>query len=307
MGKIAFVFAGQGAQYPGMGEDICQTSKAAQQVFELSEAMRPGTMAQCFSGTPEELSLTVNTQPCLYTVDLAIAEAVKERGIVPDAVAGFSLGEIAALTFAGMLERRDGFSLVMRRGELMNEAAQANPGAMAAVMRLAPRQVEQLAEQYGVFAVNYNSPAQTVVAGPEDKLPAFLKAVKEQRGMAVALAVSGAFHSPLMKTAAEGLKQVLAQLAYHAPWCPVYANATAEVYPQNPEEAKALTAAQVISPVRWQQSIEAMINQGFDTFIEVGAGKTLTGLIRKIAPKATAVCVEKREDLEKEEFTHVTK
>ena len=249
----------------------------------------------------------MNTQPCLYTVDLAIASAVKEAGITPEAVAGFSLGEIAALTFAGVMEPEDGFRLVMQRGQLMHEAGERNPGAMAAVMRLTPEQVTELAGEHGVWPVNYNSPAQTVVAGAKEKLPDFMAAVKEKRGMAVPLAVSGAFHSPFMTEAAEGLEEVLKTVTYHEGWCPVYANATAEPYPQDGEAAKALTALQVKSPVQWQKTIETMVKEGFDTFIEVGAGKTLTGLIRKIAPEVTAINIESMEDLEKEEFRNVNK
>ena len=307
MGKIAFIFSGQGAQYPGMGKSIYEGSEAAKAIFNLSETLRPGTKAQCFEGTKEDLSQTVNTQPCLYTVDLAIASAVKEAGIVPDAVAGFSLGEIAALTFAGVMSEEDGFHLVMKRGQLMHDAGEKNPGAMAAVMRLTPEQVTELASEYDVWPVNYNSPAQTVVAGPKKKMPEFLAAVKAQRGMAVPLAVSGAFHSPLMAEAAKGLEVILESMEYHEGWCPVYANTTAEPYPQNPEEAKQLTALQVKSPVQWQKTIETMVKDGFDTFIEVGAGKTLTGLIKKIAPAVTAINVESIEDLEKEEIRNVRK
>ena len=305
MGKIAFVFSGQGAQYPGMGKSICEGSKAAREIFEISERLRPGTTAQCFEGTKEELSLTVNTQPCLYTVDLAIASAVKEAGVIPDAVAGFSLGEIAALTFAGVMTKEDGFRLVTKRGQLMNDAGERNPGAMAAVMRLTPQQVMELAAEFGVWPVNYNSPAQTVVAGAKEAMSEFLAAVKGQRGMAVPLAVSGAFHSPFMAEASTGLEAVLKDVEYDKGWCDVYANATAKPYPQDPEEAKQLTALQVKSPVQWQKTIETMVEDGFDTFIEVGAGKTLTGLIKKIAPEVTAIPIESAEDLEKEEFKNV--
>ena len=307
MGKIAFVFSGQGAQYPGMGKTIWEASEAAKAVFRVSEDKRPGTTAQCFEGTKEELALTVNTQPCLYTVDLAIAEAVKESGIVPDAVAGFSLGEVAALTFSGVMNREEGFELVVQRGRLMNDAAQANPGAMAAVMRLTPEQVTDLAGEFDVWPVNYNSPLQTVVAGTEDRMPDFLAAVKAQKGMAVPLKVSGAFHSPCMASASEGLKEALKGVSYRRGWCPVYANATAKPYPQDPAEAKELTALQVKSPVQWQKTIETMVEEGFTTFIEVGAGKTLTGLIQKIAPQVTAIHIENAEDLEKEELHELRK
>lgn len=297
MGKTAFVFSGQGAQHPGMGKSIYEASKAAREVFSVSEGQRPGTTAQCFEGSQEELSLTVNTQPCLYTVDLAIARAVEERGIVPDGVAGFSLGEVAALTFSGVMSYEEGFALVVKRGMLMNDAAQERPGVMAAVMRLVPQEVARLAENCGVWPVNYNSPGQTVVAGSRENMAKFSEAVKAQRGTAILLKVSGAFHSPYMEDASRGLKEALKEVTYAKGWCPVYANVTAKPYPQEPEEAKALTALQVKSPVQWQKTVEHMIGDGFDTFIEVGAGRTLTGLIGKIASQVTAVHVENEEQL----------
>lgn len=214
---------------------------------------------------------------------------------------------MAALTFSGVMRPEDGFRLVMTRGQLMNDATEKNPGAMAAIMRLTPEQVTDLASEYGLWPVNYNSPTQIVVAGPKETMPDFMAAVKDRRGMAVPLAVSGAFHSPLMEEASEGLGEALKSVEYHDGWCPVYANATAEPYPKDREEAKMLTALQVKSPVQWQKTIEKMAADGFDTFIEVGAGKTLTGLIKKIAPQMTAINIETMEDLEKEEIKNVKK
>lgn len=296
MGKIAFVFAGQGAQYPGMGKDLYECSDAAKGIFDQIEDMRQGTKDQCFFGTKEELSITANTQPCLFAVDLAIAEALKAEGIVPDAVAGFSLGEIPALAFSNMISLKQGFALVCKRGEAMNDAAARNPGGMAAVLKLKPEIVVSLCdEEAGTFPVNFNSPVQTVVAGKKEALPALIKAVKEAGGMAVPLAVSGAFHSPFMKEASLELETFLKDVSVEDAIYPVYANATATPYTK--ERCKELITKQVMNPVLWQATVENMAVEGFDTFIEVGPGKTLSGLIKKIAPQASVYNVEKEGDL----------
>ena len=146
MGKIAFVFSGQGAQYSGMGKELCEASPAAKAVYDMADSIREGTSKQCFEGTMEELTQTVNTQPCVFTADLAAARALQEKGITPDCVAGFSLGEIAALAFAGALSDEEAFKLVCKRGELMDKAAKENPGAMVAVLKITPEQVEEYAK-----------------------------------------------------------------------------------------------------------------------------------------------------------------
>lgn len=296
MGKTALVFSGQGAQYPGMGKELYECSPAAKGVFDMAERLRPGTMAQCFEGTKEELSLTVNTQPCVFITDLAAAAAVTEKGIRPDFVAGFSLGEIAALGFAGMLSYEDAFRLVCHRAELMDKAAHEHPGAMAAVMKITPQQTEAICAEFAqAYPVNYNSPAQTVVAAAEDEIDALCQKVKEQKGKAVKLAVSGAFHSPFMDSAAEGMSAYLADITLQEPTLPIYANCTAEPYTG---DYRALIARQINHPVRWQTTIENMIRAGADRFIEVGVGKTLTGLIKKISAEVSAVNIENKEGLD---------
>ncbi|MGN1131095.1 MAG: ACP S-malonyltransferase, partial [Ruminococcus sp.] len=177
MGKIALVFSGQGAQYTGMGKEICENSKAAKAVFDMADSIRPNTSDQCFNADASELSITANTQPCVFTVDLAVARAVEEMGVKVDCVAGFSLGEIAALAFSGMLSDKDAFKLVCKRGELMDKAAKANPGAMLAVMKLSAEQIEEICSQFdNTYPVNYNSPGQTVVATKEENVDGLTEA-----------------------------------------------------------------------------------------------------------------------------------
>lgn len=296
MSKIAFVFSGQGAQAPGMGKELYDCSPAAKAVFDLADSIRPGTSQQCFEGTQEELNVTINTQPCLFACDLAAAKAAQERGIQPDCAAGFSLGEAAAVAFSGMLTEAEAFSMVCKRAELMNEAAQKNPGAMAAVMKLSPQQVETLCGSIeNAWPVNYNSPKQTVVAASADTIDQVVEAASAQRGRAVKLAVSGAFHSPLMHSAADGLREYLASVSLREERLPVYANLTAEPYG---EDKKETMAAQCENPVRWQKTIENMIANGVDTFIEVGVGKTLAGLIKKINPEVMVYQIENKEGLD---------
>lgn len=296
MGKIAFVFSGQGAQYPGMGESLCGISPAAKEVFALADSLRPGTSAQCFSGTAEELAVTKNTQPCVYCVDLAAAKALEEAGIRPDFAAGFSLGEVAALTFGGVFTPEAGFDFVCRRAQAMQQAAEDNPGAMAAVLKLSNEKVEALCGEFSqVWPVNYNCPGQLVVAGDPEQLGAFQAKVKEAGGRAAPLAVSGGFHSPLMESAAGKLLEALGEIPLGKPSLPIYANATAQPYEG---DMGALLVRQVKSPVRWQETIEALAAEGADTFFECGPGRTLCGLIKKTVKTAKAYQVQDAETLQ---------
>ena len=297
MGKIPLIFSGQGAQYSGMGKALYDASPAAKAVFDMADSIREGTSAQCFEGAAEELNRTVNTQPCVFTADLAAAYAVKEAGIVPDCVAGFSLGEIAALAYAGILTDEEAFRLVCKRGELMDKAAKENPGAMVAVMKMTPAQVEEVCAGFDkTYPVNYNSPAQTVVATTSESADAFCEAVKAAGGRAKQLPVSGAFHSPFMADAAAGLADYMKDVDFKEPALPIYSDYTAKPYEGDYKE---LVRAQVENPVRWQTIVENMIAEGVDTFIEVGVGKTLTGLIKRIDENVAAFKAETPEDIAK--------
>lgn len=296
MGKIALVFSGQGAQYVGMGRELCENSKAAKAVFDIADSIRPDTSKQCFDSTIEELSITVNTQPCVFTADLAAARAVAEKGVKVDCVAGFSLGEIAATAFSGMLSDEEAFKLVCRRAELMDKAAKENPGAMLAVMKLPADKIEEICSKFdSTYPVNYNSPAQTVVATKEENVDALIQAFSDIKGRAKRLAVSGAFHSPFMAQAADGLMEYMSSVEFGEPEIPIYSNYTAKPYEGDYRE---LLKAQVEKPVRWQTIVENMIADGVDTFIEVGVGKTLTGLIKRINSDVKAIKVENLADLE---------
>ena len=304
MGKVAFLFAGQGAQHPGMGAGIAAASPAARAVFDAADSVRPGTFKQCCQGTKEELSQTENTQPCVFATDLACARALEERGVEPDVVAGFSLGEVAALTFAGAFSDKKGFELVCRRAELMAAAASSHPGAMRAVVKLDAARVEELAAEVACQAdgdcwpVNYNSPMQTVVAGSPTACEKLDELVREAGGRAMKVAVSGAFHSPYMADAAAGLAAALAGNEPAATRVPVLANRTAHPYPADPKSAAELLSAQVANPVRWTDTIRAMAADGVDAFVEVGPGKTLSGLVKRTLEGACVYNVETPEELE---------
>ncbi len=290
MGKIAFVFSGQGAQYTGMGKSLCEASEAARGVFSRIEALRPGTEKQCYEAPVEELSITANTQPCMFAVELAAASALLEAGVTPDYLAGFSLGEVAAVTFSGALSFEDGFRLVCRRGELMQQAAELQDTAMAAVIKLDAATVEAVCAKFAnLYPVNYNCPSQITVAGMRADMEAFSEAIKEAGGRAKLLKVSGGFHSPFMAPAAEGLEQVLAPLTFQPPRWPLYSNYTAQPYAGDPKQ---LLRQQIVSPVRWQEIVENLISEGVDTFLEVGPGKTLCGLIGRISKEVRALRVE---------------
>jgi [acyl-carrier-protein] S-malonyltransferase len=280
MGKIAFLFAGQGAQYTGMGQSIYAASPAAKALLDRAEALRAGTLPQCFSAGKEELGLTVNAQPCLMAADCACAAALMENGVTPDGLAGFSLGEVAALGMSSMLPFTQAFELVNRRAAFMHACAREHPGGMAAVLKLEDEQVEALCARLGAYPVNYNCPGQVVCAMAAEIMEPFAQAVKEAGGRALPLAVSGAFHSPFMRDAAENMKTYTQTLTFCEPERPLFSNATCGPY--TAKDAPALLSMQVDHPVRFTKLIRDMLALHYTDFIEVGPGAVLSGLIRKI-------------------------
>ena len=290
MGKIAFVFPGQGTQHPGMGLDLKKNDLFARFTFIQADQLRPGTSDQCFYGDAETLKQTANTQPCLFTVEMAAAQALIGQGVTPDMVAGCSLGELAALTITGGVDFESGIKMVTHRGKLMQDAAEKVDSAMIAVMKLDTAKVEELCAAYPeAYPVNYNCPGQTVVAVKRESLEGLREAVKAAGGRAMPLKVSGGFHSPFMAEAAEQFNAYLQDVKFSRFKVPLYSNYTARPYDQDCRE---LLTKQICNPVRWQELVENMIADGADTFIELGPGDVLCGLIRRIDKSVRTYHVE---------------
>ena len=300
MSRTAFVFPGQGAQYAGMGKDFYEAFPVCRQVFDAaSEASGLDIAGLCFEEN-DRLDQTEYTQICMLAVEAAILKAVEEQGVCSDVNAGLSLGEYGALIASGVMDLPDAFRVVRQRGILMQNAVPSG-GAMAAVLAMDAQKIEEIcAQTEGIVSIaNYNCPGQIVITGEEKAVDAACEALKASGAKrTVKLNVSGPFHSRMLSGAGEKLGEVLKDVTLHDFSVPYITNVTAD-YVRSADEVKPLLCRQVASSVRWQQSVERMIADGVDTFIEIGPGKTLSGFMRKINRGVSMMNIDKLEDFEK--------
>ena len=300
MSRIAFIFPGQGAQVCGMGQDFYEQTETGKKIFDKASGLLGFSMPELCFEKNDRLDITEYTQAAMVTAGIAMMRVLEEKGIKPDVAAGLSLGEYCALAAAGVMSDEDAICTVRQRGILMQEAVPVGEGAMAAILALDAAAIEAVTgAMEGVWIANYNCPGQIVISGKKaavEEACEKLKAAGAKR--ALLLNVSGPFHSGMLTVAGEKLAQVLADVEIHTPRIPYVANVSAQ-FVTTAEPVKDLLTRQVSSSVRWQQSVEAMINDGVDTFIEIGPGRTLAGFMKKISKEVKTMNVEKLEDIEK--------
>lgn len=300
MSKTAFMFPGQGAQYIGMGKDFYEKEEVAREIFDKASSITGLDMpAICFEEN-DKLSITEYTQIAMLTVETAILKVLEERGIHPDVTAGLSLGEYGAIVACGAMRAEEAFAIVRRRGVYMQEAVPEG-GAMAAVLGLSSEVIEEVCvgTQGIVSIANYNCPGQIVITGEADAVNRAGETLKEKGAKRVVpLNVSGPFHSQMLVGAGERLRKDLDKVQINDFSIPYVANLTAD-YVSSPENIRELLEKQISSSVRWQQSVERMLADGVDTFVEIGPGKTLSSFVKKINREVTVLNVDKYEDLAK--------
>ena len=302
MGKVAFVFPGQASQYSGMGKELAEKYPVARAVFdEAGRALGFSVSRMCFEGTEEELKLTANTQPAILTVSVAVHRVLEERGLQADFVAGHSLGEYSALVAAGALKFTDAVQLVRKRGAYMQDAVPQGAGAMAAILGLSPAVVADACKRAANGEIcapaNLNSPEQTVISGHAGAVKRAVE-IASQLGAkrAVILPVSAPFHSALMQPAQERLATDLKKTQFSNLRVPLVTNVDADTI-HTGDEAREALIRQVAMPVRWEESVRLLIDEGVNTFVEVGPGRVLTGLLRQIERSVAALNVEDEKSL----------
>ena len=302
MGKVAFVFPGQASQYSGMGKDLAGEYPAAKAVFdEADRALGFSISKLCFEGTEEDLKLTANTQPAILTCSVAVYRVLEEKGLTPDFVAGHSLGEYSALVAAGALKFAEAVQLVRKRGTYMQDAVPAGVGAMAAIMGLSPAVVADVCKRASgseiCAAANLNSPDQTVISGHAGAVKRAVELASQAGAKrAVILAVSAPFHSALMMPMQQRLEKDLRDTEFSNLQLPLVTNVDADTT-TNGNEAREALIRQVSMPVRWEESVRLLIDEGVNTFVEVVPGRVLTGLLRQIERSVAALNVEDEKSL----------
>lgn len=300
MGKTAFIFPGQGAQVCGMGQDFYENTETGRKIFDRASELLGFSMPELVFEKNDRLDITEFTQAAMVTASVAMLKVMEERGYRPDVTAGLSLGEYCALVAAGVMTAEDAVLTVRRRGILMQEAVPAGIGGMSAVLGMNADQINEVVDKIeNVQVANYNCPGQIVISGKLEAVNEAGERLKEAGARRVIpLNVSGPFHSYLLKEAGEKLGRFLNNVEISEPVIPYVANVTAR-YVTDASEVKPLLEKQVSSSVRWQQSVETMIADGVDRFVEIGPGKTLSGFVKKISRDVTILNVEKLSDLEK--------